>query len=352
MKQVTREYGKRQKLAKLLLILGGIVAAGLLLYALGTRLEQAEKDPLATQAQEGLPSVRFKEDQTLEYQGQRYKLRKNLTSLLLIGVDKADGAEAPDLAFRSGGQADYLSLMVIDDRAKTVRRINIDRDTMTDITVLSALGKPKGTRRAQISLAHGFGGDPEQAAELTIQAAENLLQGVSIDGYVAFTMDAISTMNDLVGGVSVLIEEDLTAIDPAFVNGQQVVLSGDQAERFVRARKGVTGGTNLNRMRRQNAFITAFFQQVAIRMREDAGFVNRLLNNLSPAMTSSLRLGRLASLLYRTRGYEAARPFTLQGERRVNALNNVELYPEEGSVMMAILGAFYEEVPAAALAGD
>ena len=64
-------------------------------------------------------------------------------------------------------------------------------------------------------------------------------------------MTAIRVLNDLVGGVSVTMEEDGTQIDPAFVKGATVRLSGSQAEAFVRARMGLENDTNLARMQRQ-----------------------------------------------------------------------------------------------------
>ena len=350
--RMTRQYGKRQKLALLLLVLGGIVAAAILLYTIGMNLERAAEDPLAAQEQKGLPSVRTMQRQTVEYQGVQYALKKNLTSILLIGVDKAEDVDTPQIAFRSGGHADYLSLLVIDDLEDTVKRINIDRDTITDITVLSALGKPKGTRKAQISLAHGFGGDAEQAAQLTVTAASNLLQGLEISDYVTFTMDGIAAMNELAGGVSVLIEEELTVLAPAFIKGEQVLLAGDQAERFVRARKNVTDGTNLNRMDRQNAFLSAFSNLVTRKIQDDSGFINELLSSLEPYMVSSLRTGRLANIIYKARGYTVSEPYSLSGERKVNALNNMEFYPDEDSVMKAILSAFYEKLAAAEPGGN
>lgn len=352
MKQGAWQYGKRQKLILLLLVLGGVAAVSLLLNALGNRLERAEKDPLAEQAQTQLPSVRTNDQPTVEYQGTQYQLKKNLTSILLIGADKTEDAVAPDIAFRSGGQADFLTLLVIDDQEDTVKRINIDRDTITDITVLSALGKPKGTRKAQISLAHGFGGDAEQAAMLTVNAASNLLQGLEIGDYVTFTMNGIAAMNDLVGGVDVTIQEDLTAIDPAFVNGQQITLQGVQAELFVRARKNVTDGTNLKRMQRQNAFLSSFTDIVSQKMQDKPGFINDLLDNLEPYMTSSLRTGHLANIIYKSRGYTRTEPFSFSGERKVNALNNMEFYPDEDSIMKAVLGAFYEQLAAKESGGN
>lgn len=73
-----------------------------------------------------------------------------------MGVDRDSG--------ETGGQADFLQLLVIDDVGKTVKRLPIDRDTMTPITVLGVLGNRSGVRTAQLSLSHGFGDGKAEAA--------------------------------------------------------------------------------------------------------------------------------------------------------------------------------------------
>ena len=88
------------------------------------------------------------------------------------------------------------------------------------------------------------------------------------------------------------------------------------------------------------------------KLQEDPGFVKKLLDTLNPYMTNSLRVGRLSNLLYKIRGYTVSEPYSLSGERKVNAMNNMEFYPDEDSVMKAILSAFYEELAAAEPRGN
>lgn len=346
MKRPSNSHGDRKRGVILaILITAGLIAAALVVYIIGTNLERAEQTSSVGETEVRTPGVPIAPRDIIEIEGVQYAPRRNLTSILIIGVDKAEEDESQEIAFRSGGQADYLTVMAIDDTAKELKRINIDRDTMADITVLSALGKPKGTRLAQISLSHGYGADREQAAEFTFAAVENLLLGVDIDFYLSFSMDAINAMNDLVGGVTVRIEEDLTAIDPAFEKGSLVTLSGEQAERFVRARKNVSDGTNLQRMQRQNAFMSAFFDLVAEKLREDTSFVNRLLDTLSPHMASNMRRGRMVNEAYKARNYAAPAPLVLQGQRRVNANNNLEFHPDEASLQRAVIDTFFQPLP-------
>lgn len=346
MKQGVRQYEKRQKLVILLLILVGIVMVGLLMYVLGNRLESTEKDPLAIQQQTQLSSPQVNEQSTLEYRGVQYQLRKNLMSILLIGVRKTEEADAPDNTFHSEQQADFLSLLVFDDQDDTIKRIDIDRDTMTDISMLGSQGKPNTTRNAQISVVYGFGSDEEQAARLTVKAVSNLLRGLKIRDYVTFSMNGIAAMNDLVGGVEVTIEEDLTDIDPAFVKGEQVILQGVQADRLIHARKNENDDAELQRMRRLNAFFSSLTGAVLQKMQANPAFAYHMLNNLKPYMTSSLRISELAYIIYKSRGYTRSESFIITGERKVNASNIMEYYPDDDSIMKALIGVFYKQLTA------
>ncbi|MEI2718881.1 MAG: LCP family protein [Gemmatimonadales bacterium] len=82
------------------------------------------------------------------------------------------------------------------------------------------------SRRAQISLQHGFGDGGEQSARLTADAVSKLFGGMPVDFYIALDMDAISTLNDALGGVEVKVEDDFSALDPAMAQGSTIRLTG------------------------------------------------------------------------------------------------------------------------------
>lgn len=52
-------------------------------------------------------------------------------------------------------------------------------------------------------------------------------------------MDGIVEMNDLLGGVTVTVEDDFSQVDSSLVMGKRVTLTGQQALTFVRSRRGV-----------------------------------------------------------------------------------------------------------------
>lgn len=208
------------------------------------------------------------------WDGVTYHKRSDLETVLLIGYDK----DTEDMkGNRDGGQADFLVLAVIDSGARTVQLLQLNRDTMTRIRVYGITGRLVGTKELQLALSHAYTRNLQTNDENTKWAVENLLN-ISIDHTASMGFAGVSRINSLAGGVQVKIEDDMTSVDPAFVEGETITLTDEQALKFVRARRGVGDGTNVSRMRRQRAFINAFVSQTEARVRSNAAFVNTIVN--------------------------------------------------------------------------
>lgn len=329
MKQHVKKPGTKLKAVCVLLI---AIAAMLGLYCGGRWLETRGNNPEFR----GDYQERKANETTVTYDGIDYRQRKNLTSILLMGIDHDSG--------ETGGQADFLQLIVIDDTAGTVKRLPIDRDTMTPITVLGVLGNRSGVRTAQVSLSHGFGDGKEQSCELTTEAVSNLLLGMPVDFYLAMNLDGIAALNDMVGGVTVTLADDFSTQDPTMTQGATLTLHGDQAEIYVRSRRDVGVGTNEARMARQEQFVTKLFAQLDAQMRSDQNFSGTMFDTLSPYLTTSIGRGRLINAVWLAKDYARPEPLSITGTHRVGSDGFMQFYADEASLYEAVLDLFYEEV--------
>ena len=306
-------------------------------YPIGRWLETRNAQPEAR----GDYQQHYAYEPTIEVGGVTYRQRRNLTAILLMGVDQ--DSDAVITGFRSGGQADFLQLVVIDDAQKRVARLPIDRDTMTPITVLGVLGNKSGVRTSQISLSHSFGDGRAQSCELTVEAASNLLLGETIDKYVAVNMDGISVLNDAVGGVTVTLEDDFSALDPTMTQGKTLTLEGVQAEYYVRSRMSVGVGTNEVRMARQQQYLSQLSQQLGDRMQQDKAYAGELYDALEPYMTTDMSRGLLTNLIWATRDY-AFVEMELSGEHQIGSDGFMEFRVDEAALQQTVLELFYQEV--------
>lgn len=333
-KKRNKRGASTKQFALLVAAVAGLLA---LLYIGGNLLEARDKKPETR----GDYQERYAYEETIEVDGETYRRRREVTAILLMGIDRS--SDAVITGYRNGGQSDFLQLLAIDSSDRTITRVPIDRDTMTPITVLGVLGDKAGVRTAQICLSHGFGDGKQQSCELTVDAVSNLMVGAPIDEYFAMNLDGISTMNDALGGVTVTLEDDFSALDPAMTLGTTLTLRGIQAEYFVRSRMNIGVGTNEARMKRQQVYIEQIGNMLDERVREDQNFIGTLYDELTPYLVTSMSRGYLINKAWTTREYER-RVAEIPGEHRIGENGFMEFHADETAIEQLILQLFYQKV--------
>lgn len=320
-------------------LLVGIAAVLVLLYQGGRWLEHRsdKTEPRGDYTQ------RYAFDEMIELDGVTYRQRKDVTAILLMGID-AESTDGSVSGYRNGGQADFLRLLVIDDTNKAVTQIQIDRDTMTPITVLGVLGNKSGVRTAQICLAHGFGDGKSQSCELTVEAVSNLMFGIPIDFYVAMNLDGISTLNDLLGGVTVTLEDDFSSLDPLMSAGTTLTLKGKQAEFYVRSRRNIGIGTNEARMARQELYVSQLSSLLYEHMGEDKEFIGTLYDAAAPYLTTNISRGRLINEVWISREYSRTAVVKPAGTHEVGSDGFMQFRADEADIKQIVIDLFFAEV--------
>ncbi len=335
-RQVRVRRSKRRTVA---LFLALVAASALLLaglYTLGRWLENRDDHEERQQMSEG-----FGQLPTVEYQGAVYVKRPEVTTVLIMGVDRT--SETEPSGYRSGGQADFLLLLAMDHKAHTVSQLQIDRDAITDVPVVGVLGNDAGTRRMQICLSHAYGRSEEERAKHTMEAVANLLCGETAEICYSVRLDAIGAVNSLLGGVTVTVPLDLSAQDPAMTEGATVTLTDEQAELLVRTRIGIGDGTNEQRMARQRVFMTAALDAMTRKMGEDAEFASRLFDTLDSASGyTNVPRGRWINEINRTHSYDILPAETLTGEYKIGEDGFMEFHADEDAVAVWVLRNLYE----------
>lgn len=291
----------------------------------------------------GDPMARFRAND-IEYEGKTYRPRSRLTTTLVIGTDRY-AEEMPSLSYRSGVQADFLLLLVVDDAAETITPVQINRDSMIGVDTYSLFGADTGRRESQICLSYSFGDGRETSCALTKDAVSRLLSGAKIDYTLALNLDAIPVLNDALGGVTVTLEDDFTVYDPAMTAGTTLTLRGKQAEYYLRMRYFVGDTTNALRLERQKNYLACAAPLLRDRMGESGRFLNELMDSVEPYLVTDMARGFLINLGNRARLYEILPTRTLEGETVTGADGHVEFYPDEAALRQLVFDVFYTVVP-------
>lgn len=271
--------------------------------------------------------------------GTSYIPNKNLEVLLLIGVDKYE-SQLQDESYNNTEQADFLMLLVIDKSAETYTLLHLNRDTMTEIPILGVRGEQAGTLTGQLALAHTYGSGGADSCRNTVEAVSNMLYGIDIDHYLAFTMDAVVKINDLAGGVTLTVSDDLTSVSPKLSKGATVTLDGEMALAYVRTRYGLKDSSNLRRMERQRQYLTALQSALNTKMSTQEDFMLDVLEAISPYMTSDCTANQLSKLydcieLYKNNGIQTIEGDAVKGEEYM------EFYPDEDALKQQVIRLFY-----------
>lgn len=231
----------------------------------------------------------------VEFNGVNYRIREDLQTILVMGLDKFERPETA-IGYTNQLQADLLLLLVIDEASGACNVLQLNRDTMTEIRRLGIGGAGAGTFTGQLALAHTYGSGGSDSSLNAVRAVSTLLGGVSIDHYLTITMDAVGKINDAVGGVTLTLMDDFSAMDPSMGKGQEVTLKGEQALLYVCSRSELDDTTNLHRMERQQQYMGAFYAKFEECSRQDTDFLTDMLMEINDDFVSDCSIRQLSEL--------------------------------------------------------
>lgn len=271
------------------------------------------------------------------YEGMDYSPRQQIETYLFMGIDTTGPATSVSGSAYHGGQADALFLLVVDDEEESWQLLRLNRDSMVNIPVLDLKGKVIGYERQQLALAHAYGDGARISCENTVAAVSALLQNQPIDGYASLNMDGIAVFNDAIGGVTVTITSDFTAVDPTLVEGKTVTLNGQQAFEFIRSRKDVGDQTNLSRMERQRVYLEAMKPQLMALNDEE---IIRVYDALSEYLVTDMGSQTLLDTANKLKEYQELPQLVIEGTNTVEE-GHVEYILDENSLQKVILELFY-----------
>ena len=273
--------------------------------------------------------------------GVHYFPRQDVTIVMVLGIDRF-GAVSPSESYNNRGAADMVSLLIFDEQEKTCSVLCLNRDTMLEMPVLGVDGRKAGTAYQQLALSHTYGSGMADSCENTRQAVSDFLYGIEIDYYVAMNMDAISVLNDAVGGVTVTVEDDFSSIDPTITKGE-LTLTGQQAIHFVRTRKEINDQTNISRMQRQEQYMDGFVESFRARQAENTDFIVNAYDDVSDYIVTDCSVNAFSGMMSRYSEYQVLDVVSPEGE---NVLGGTyyEFHADADELDALILELFYAPI--------
>ncbi|MGC0416045.1 LCP family protein [Embleya sp. AB8] len=215
-------------------------------------------------------------------------------NVLVIGSDSRSG----DNSSFGGGEGDVgrsdtaFLLHVYGDRKHAVA-VSVPRDALVEIPPCRLPNGSWTTTKSNTIFNAAFSvGNTSQGNPACTQNTVEKLTGLRVDHTVVIDFAGFAKMTSAVGGVNVCVPNDVYAgdLNPnlgrrgdlLFRKGPQSV-SGKKALDYVRIRHGIGDGSDIGRIRRQQAFVAALMKQV-----KSQGLNPTTLFPLADAATKSL----------------------------------------------------------------
>ncbi|MFJ3705424.1 MULTISPECIES: LCP family protein [unclassified Streptomyces] len=215
-------------------------------------------------------------------------------NVLVIGSDartagnsELGGGDKNDI-----GRSDTAFLLHVYADHRHAVAVSIPRDTLLDIPPCKL---PDGSwtetrHQAMFNEAYTVGSTAEGNPACTQNTVENLT-GLRVDHTVVVDFKGFSALTEVVGGVEVCVPQDIYQKDlnpnratrgkRLFTQGVQTV-SGQKALDYVRIRHGIGDGSDIGRIKRQQAFVGSLIKKV----KSDGLTPTRLLPLADAATTS------------------------------------------------------------------
>jgi len=183
---------------------------------------------------------------------------KQPMNILVMGSDSRD-CDGCKIDGEAGGGSDTTILFHLSADRQSAYGVSIPRDSLVDRPDCKSTDGDTipGASDVMWNAAYSYGGPA-----CTIQQFEQDT-GIQIDNYIVVDFGSFKDMVDAVDGVEVCVPEDIDSSEYGItIKKGTRTLDGKEALAYVRVRHGVGDGSDIGRIKRQQAFIGALVAKV------------------------------------------------------------------------------------------
>ena len=233
--------------------------------------------------------------------------------------------------YRNSNRADFLLLLVIDERTSKITSVQINPDTVVSFEIP---GKSEMVE-LPVGLLHSYGSGGSDSCLNISNAVSDSLGGVKIDHFLSFAREAIPFVNDAIGGVTV--EKEAVSANEA--ESKTITLSGEAATAFFFERKQ-EDKTNETHMEQQRRYMKGLYPPFMAATQDDS-FLSKLSLQLGENMITDLTLSQLILMFENLAAYKMEEEIvTFTGESQITD-GVFCFYPDQESVRSQVEKLIY-----------
>ncbi len=272
------------------------------------------------------PTVTLSPEERLSQQADA-NFMKDRVNILLTGIDYAVEREG-----RNDFRTDTIMLFSVDFASGKVDILSVPRDSYADIAFTDRKWKINGAYMSA-------GGADGQGYECLMQTVSDTIGGIPVNDYIAVEMQAVKDIVDIIGGVWYDVDYEITMNGRHLDKGYQL-LNGQAVLDYCRARKGITFGTDIDRIDRQQRLLMEVFKQI-----KDANLLTEIpeiYDTMREKIDTNLSFEQIAALAFFALdldlGSELNR-YTLKGEYM--EAYNATYYVLDHSITVDTVGSMF-----------
>lgn len=240
---------------------------------------------------------------TIEYKGETYNFNEDVTTLILMGIDETDYEFDKEKA-GPNGYIDAIYLAVIDTKEENVTIVSVPRNSMVDVDVYDKDDNLLETRNEQIFLSYSYNNKKEDAISNVITSLQRLFSGIKFDTYYAINQDAVETLNDSIGGVTLAPQVQFYSVNEnRYIEpGSEFTLKGHDAVMYIRSKEwGLDENESeidlkSNRVTRQVQYMQEFSKQTWSSFKADPTIVEEMYNTIKDNTTTNIDVSKFTYL--------------------------------------------------------
>lgn len=295
------------------------------------------------------------QDDWVVYDGKVYEYRDDMLNFLLLGIDH-DGSLSTEtkLSDWNAGQADTIFLVSLNQTDKEISVIGIPRNAMVDVEIYNSESERVETIFNQICLQYGYAGGGELGLQKMKESVSELMCGLPIHGACAVSFNAISLITDRLGGIEVVVPDDMTQYDKAFTQGSTQILTGKNVIDYLRYREYKTLGSPTTRLVRQKEFMRVAMGRVMQEIKNNPVFVTDIYKSVKAYMNTDISVDEAVYIASKALDCTLAEQsfYQLSGEDRAEYFvreNGVEdfyndYYIDKDALQKIMFEVYYREV--------
>jgi LCP family protein required for cell wall assembly len=295
------------------------------------------------------------QDDWVVYNDEVYTYNKDTLNFILLGIDThGEMSTQEDLVNREAGQADAVFLISLNPKDKIISVVCIPRNSMVDIEIIDEEEQITGTFYNELCLQYPYAGGGELGLTKMKERVSEIFSQLPIHGACAINLDAIGVIVDMLGGIEVTIPEDLTKLNPSYVEGSTLKLTKENAWLYLKYRDTSVMGSPITRLTRQREFLQIAINVAIEQVKSNPLLVSDIYNAIIEYMNTDITLDEAVYLSKQSLDYSITSDsfYQLTGEERVDeyirkdgtSFSYDNCYLDEDVIKDVLMEVFYTQV--------